>query len=131
LDNKLIQPQLLSCALQHPFLDTPFRNEPKNIDLLGLPNTMRTIHSLQIRLRVPVAQNRLTKINEKGKRNEPVAIVEDNNISCCQIDAQAARTRCQKKYKPVTIRFVILVNREYTILVSCSAINTTVFYKRM
>lgn len=55
LDNELVEPQLLRCAFQHALLHTALRDETEDIDLLRLSYTMRTVHRLQIGLRVPVA----------------------------------------------------------------------------
>jgi hypothetical protein len=43
LNDQLIQPQLLRHPFQHPLLYAALRDEPENINLLRLPNTMGPI----------------------------------------------------------------------------------------
>lgn len=54
LDDELVEPELLCGALEHPFLHRFFRDEPENVYLLRLTNSVRAVHRLQVCLRIPV-----------------------------------------------------------------------------
>ena len=54
LDDQLIEPELLSCTLQHPFLDTTLGDEPEDEYLLGLTDAVGAVHRLEISLWIPV-----------------------------------------------------------------------------
>jgi hypothetical protein len=108
LDNELVKPQFLCCPFQHSFLDTAFSDETENVDLLGLANSMSSVHGLQISLRVPVA------------------IVEDYNISASKIDTKASRTSCEKEDELVAARSVIFVDARNTVVMAGTSINSTI-----
>ena len=54
LDDLVIDVEFVTCTSEHSFFDALLRDEPKNSDDLGLTDTMRTILSLQIGVRIPV-----------------------------------------------------------------------------
>ena len=54
LNNLVIDVELEARTCKHSFFDALLRDEPKNSDDLGLTDTMRTILSLQIGVRIPV-----------------------------------------------------------------------------
>jgi hypothetical protein len=53
LNNQLIQTKLLRSTLEHTFLDAVLGDEPKDVHLLRLSNSMSAVHSLEIGLRIP------------------------------------------------------------------------------
>lgn len=62
------------------------------------------------------------------RRDVPVAVVEDDDVRSRQVDTQTTRTRRKQEDELLAIRLVILVDREDTIVVSCSTINPAIFY---
>lgn len=54
LDDDLVQFEFDGLSLDDLLLDSLFRDEPVDVDLLLLSNTMGSVHSLYVRLRVPV-----------------------------------------------------------------------------
>ena len=54
LDDLVIDVEFITSTGKHSFFDALLRDEPKNSDDLGLTDTMRTILSLQIGVRIPV-----------------------------------------------------------------------------
>ena len=57
-----------------------FSDESVDIDLVFLTDSVGSVHGLQIHLRVEIA------------------VVDNNSISCCQIDTQSSSSSRQKKY---------------------------------
>ena len=55
LDDEAVELQLLRRALEHLLLDGILSDEAEDVNLLLLSDAMRSVHSLQIGLRVPVA----------------------------------------------------------------------------
>lgn len=79
LDDQLIEPELLSRTLQHPFLDTTLGDEPEHEHLFGLTDAVGAIHCLEIGLWVPV---HLSGPKAQGKfMSLPVAVIKDDDIS--------------------------------------------------
>jgi hypothetical protein len=54
LNDLVVDVELKSRARVHRFLDTLISDEPKDADCLGLSDTMRTILSLEIGVRIPI-----------------------------------------------------------------------------
>jgi hypothetical protein len=54
LNDQLIEPELLSCALQHPLFDTTFSDESEDEHLLGLTDAVGTVHCLEVGLWIPI-----------------------------------------------------------------------------
>ena len=54
LDNLATDGKLMMNMSQHSFFDALLRDDPKNSDDLGLTDTMRTILSLKISVRIPI-----------------------------------------------------------------------------
>jgi len=53
LDDELVEPELLCSTLKHALLYAVLSDETKDVDLLGLVNAVRAIHSLQVGLGIP------------------------------------------------------------------------------
>ena len=60
----------------------------------------------------------------------PVTVVQNDDVGRGKVDAQTTSTRCQQEDKFLATRFVILVNRGNTILVSSTTVNSTIFYQK-
>ena len=112
LDDKLVEPQLLRCSLQHALLDTTFRDEAEDVDLLGLADTMSTVHGLQIRLRVPIT------------------VVQDDDVGSGQVDAETTGARGEQEDELVAVGLVVLVDGDDTVVVRRASIDAAVFYTR-
>ena len=112
LDNELVESQLLRCTLEHALLNTALCDETEYIDLLRLADTMSTIHCLQVGLRIPVA------------------VVQDDDVGSRQVDSEPASACCQQEDELLTVRLVVLVNRDDTVLMGRTTINTTVLCRR-
>ena len=112
LDDKLVEPQLLRCPLQHALLNTTFRNEAEDVDLLGLTDTMSTVHGLQIRLRVPIT------------------IVQDDYVGGGQVDTETTSARGEQEDELVAVGLVVLVDGRDTVVVGCSTVDTAVLCNR-
>lgn len=54
LNDQLIEPEFLSCALQHPLLDTTLGDESEDEYLFCLADAVSTIHRLEVGLWIPV-----------------------------------------------------------------------------
>jgi hypothetical protein len=78
LDNQLVEPELLSRALQHPLLDTTLSDEPEDEYLFGLADTVGTVHCLEICLRIPVHLSGLESRGESASL--PITIIKDDDI---------------------------------------------------
>lgn len=81
LDNNLVKFELDRLSPYDLFLDWILHNESIDVNFLFLPNSMRSIHSLQVDLWVIVR------------------IEKHNMISCRQINAEATSTRTDKEHK--------------------------------
>ena len=112
LDDKLVESQLLRCPLQHTLLHTALRNEAEDVDLLGLTDTMSTVHSLQIRLRVPIT------------------VVQDDDVGGGQIDTETTGTRREQEDELVAVGLVVLVDGCDTVVMGCSTVDTAVLCNR-
>jgi len=77
---KIEQPATRS-ALQHPLIDAVRSDEPEHIHRLRLSNPVGPIHSLQIRLWIPVV------------------VVENDNISSGQIDTESSSASGEQERK--------------------------------
>lgn len=86
-------------------------DKSEDVDLLLLTDTMGTILSLQIHLRVPIT------------------VVQDNNIGRDQVDTQTTSSCRQQEDKLVTVGFVVLVNTLDTVLMRSVSVDTAVLYK--
>ena len=79
LDDQLVKPELLSCTLQHPLLDTTLRDEPEDEYLFGLTDAVGAVHCLEIGLWIPVY---LSGSESREKHASlPVTIIEDDDVS--------------------------------------------------
>mmetsp|Transcript_9432 Transcript_9432/g.26916 ORF Transcript_9432/g.26916 Transcript_9432/m.26916 type:complete len:238 (+) Transcript_9432:1126-1839(+) len=74
LDDEGVQAQLLVGLLDDLLLHAVANAEAKDLNLLLLANAMGAVHGLEIHLRVPVR------------------VVEDNDVCCRKVDAEAAST---------------------------------------
>ncbi len=74
LNDELVELELLRGSFNDSFLDRVLRDESEHIDLLRLTDTMRSVHCLEIRLRVPIA------------------VVQYNNVGSDHVDSQTTCT---------------------------------------
>lgn len=109
LDNQLVQLELLCCPLQNALLHCVLGNKAEDVYLLGLPNTVCSVHRLQVCLGVPVG------------------IEQDDDVGGNEVDAETTSTRGKQEDELFATRGVVLVNRCDTILVCGVTINAAVF----
>ena len=126
LDDELIKTQLLCGTLLHTLLDTVLSNEAEYVDLLGLANTVCSVHCLQIRLWIPKAYVSM-RVSWVPINNIPVAIVQNNDVSRREVDAQTTSACSEQENELVTFRFVVLVDGGDAVFVGSSSIDTAVF----
>ena len=108
LDDQLVQPQLLGRAFKHTLLDTALRNETEDINLLGLTDTMGTVHGLQVGLRVPVT------------------VIQNDNVGGCEVDTQTTSASREQEDELLAVWLVVLVDSDNTVFVGSPTIDTTV-----
>lgn len=124
LDDQLVEPEFLSRTLQHPLLDTTLGDESENEYLFGLTDAVGAVHCLEVGLRVPV---HLSDLESQGKSmSSPVTIIEDDDVSGRQVDAQTSGAGSKKEDKSVASFFVVFVNGHDTVLVGSAPIDPTV-----
>lgn len=63
--------------------------------------------------------------------NLPVAVKQDNNVGCGQVNTQTACTSSQKEDEFIAARLVVFVNCINTILLAGLTINAAVFWRQM
>ena len=124
LNDQLIEPELLSRALQHPLLDTTLGDEPEDEYLFGLTDAVGAIHCLEVGLWVPV---HLSELDPQGKSvPSPVAVIKDDDVSGRQVDAQTTSAGGKEENKFVASLLVVFVNGQDTVLVGSTPVNSTV-----
>ena len=124
LNDQLIEPELLSCTLQHPFLDTTLGDEPEDEHLFCLADSMGAVHCLEVGLWVPVHL-----LDQKPQRMSvplPVTVIKDDNISARQVDTQAAGASGKKEDESVAPFLVVFINGQNAIFVGGAAIDPAV-----
>ena len=97
LDDLAVDRELVPCARKHGLFDRLLRDEAENAHGLGLTNTMRTILSLQICVRVPI---RVETANQTDQYKQSKHHEEDSHDDCVrrlQIQPQATCARRQQK----------------------------------
>lgn len=82
--------------------------EPEDVDLLRLTDSMSTIHGLKIGLRIPIA------------------VVQNDNIGCGQVDTQTSGARREQEDELVTARTVVLVDGDNSFVMCRATVNTTI-----
>lgn len=70
LDDERVQLKLHGLLLYHFLLHSVLGDEAEDLDYLRLPDTVSTIHGLKVNLRIPIA------------------VIEDNDVGCHQIQTQ-------------------------------------------
>lgn len=95
-------------TLKDALLDGVLGDEAEDVDLLGLADTVCTVHGLEVGLGVPVA------------------IEQNDNVGGNEVDTETTRTGCQKEDELFTARGVVLVNRADTVLVRRVTVDTAV-----
>jgi hypothetical protein len=124
LDNQLIEPELLSCALQHSLFDTAFGDESEDEYLFGLANAVGAVHCLEVSLWIPVP---LSEPESWGRLvSLPITVIEDDNISTRQVDTQTAGASGKQEDKFVAPLFVVIVDGLNTVFVGGASINPAV-----
>lgn len=108
LNNKLVKLELLCGTLKNALLDCVLRDEAEDVDLLGLTDTVRTIHGLQVCLRVPVA------------------VKQDNNVGSDKVDTKTTSTGREQEDKLVAVRGVVVVNGRNTVVVGGITVDAAV-----
>ena len=98
----------MRCSLQHALFNTAFRDEAEDVDLLGLTDTMSTVHSLQIRLRVPIT------------------VVQDDDVGGGQVDTETTGTRGEQEDELVAVGLIVLVDGSDTVIMSGSTVDAAV-----
>ena len=81
LDDQLIEPELLSRALQHSLHNTTLSDEPEDEDLFGLTDAVGAVHCLEISLWIPV--HLLGPESPEESASLPVAVVKDDDVGGC------------------------------------------------
>jgi hypothetical protein len=108
LNDQLIQPQLLRRPLQHPLLHAPLRDEPEHVNLLRLPDPMRAVHRLQVRLRVPVR------------------VVQDDDVGGGEVDAEPAGAGGEEEDELLGAGLVVLVDGDDAVFVRRASVDAAV-----
>lgn len=109
LDNHLIELQLLHRSLDDPLLDRILGDESVDVYLLGLSDTMGTVHSLQVGLRIPIA------------------VKQDHNVGGDQVDTQSSGTRRQQEDELVAAWLVVFVDGSRSRIVIGTSVDSAVF----
>lgn len=109
----------------HALTPTDLSDEAEDVNLLGLTNSMSSVHSLQVRLRVPA-------VSAYGRPYEsessPVGIEKNDNVRCHQVDTQTTRSSGKQEYKLLTSRRIVIVDGIDSVLVSSVSVDSAVFF---
>jgi hypothetical protein len=111
LNDHLIKLQFLRSSLQDSLFDSILSDEPEDIDLLSLTDSMSSVHGLQIGLRVPIR------------------IKQNDNIGSDQIDTQSTSSSCQEEDKLLAAWSIIVIDGGNSGFVIGSTIDSAVFYR--
>jgi hypothetical protein len=124
----------LSSTFQNLLLDGVLRYESEDVNLLRLTDTMSTIHSLQIGLRVPRIEKSYCETDQRGQEesgagrmSSPVRVVENDNIGRDQVDTETSSTSSEQEDEFFGSRLIVSVDLFHTIFVSSSSVESTVF----
>jgi len=87
-------------------------DESIHVDLLGLTDTMGSVHSLQIGLRVPINEKQSERwlTSSPAERHIPVAIEEHYDVRGDEVDTKSTGTGRQQEDKLVATWLVVLVD---------------------
>jgi len=99
----------LGGTLEHTLLEAVLGDEPEDVHLLRLSDTMSSVHSLKIGLWIPII------------------VVEYDNICRCQIDTEASNASCEQEDELLVTRLVVLVDPADMIIICGPTINAVVF----
>ena len=124
LNDKLVEPELLGCTLQHPLLDTALGYEPEDEYLFGLADAMSTVHRLKVGLWIPVCQSE--RVSQGRVAPLPITVIEDDHISCRQVDAQTAGASGKQEDESIAPLLVVFVDGQNTVFVGGAPINPTI-----
>jgi hypothetical protein len=99
---------------------------------------MRTVHSLEIGLRVPEGERERVSRNERkrgdygaarsaeNKDHSPIAIVQHDYIGSRKVNSQPTGPRREEENELFAPIFIVLVNRSDTVFVCGSSVDTAV-----
>jgi hypothetical protein len=108
LNDNLIEPKFLGCSFEHLLLDCIFGNETEDIDLLLLTDSVRSIHSLQIGLRIPVR------------------IVENDDVGCGKVDTETTGSSSQEEDELLRVWLLIVVDSLETVFMRGTSVDPAV-----
>lgn len=110
---------------------THLSDESENVNLLRLSNSVSTIHSLKIGLRVPTRRRTSARSPRRKKSDdEPVGIVENDDIGGSEINSESSGSSGEEEHKLLRVRFVVRIDRFHSFFVSGSSVESTVFCER-
>ena len=110
LDDQLIKLQFLRGPIQDSLFDRILCDEPKYIDLLGLTNSVRSVHGLQIGLGIPIT------------------VKQDDDVGCDEVDTETTGSGREQENKLFTLWRIVVVDGRNTGLVIGTTIDTAVFW---
>lgn len=125
LDDQLVKLELLRSPLEDTLLDGILGDETEHVDLLGLTDTVGSVHSLQVGLRVPDEGSARSSMGGLFAHS-PVRVKEHHNVGRDEVDTQTTRTSREEEDKFLAARSIVVVDGGDTVLVRRVAINAAV-----